>query len=51
MCPYFGKDAIDNFLNDMIKESEYCSKVTETKFDKTLGLTEKDHDDLEFLLL
>ena len=24
---YFGEDAIDKFLNDMMKESEYCSKV------------------------
>ena len=28
---YFGEDAIDKFLNDMIKESKYCSKVIETK--------------------
>ena len=24
---FFGEDAIDNFFNDMIKESKYCSKV------------------------
>ena len=23
---YFGEDTIDRFLNDMIKESEYCSR-------------------------
>ena len=28
----FGEDAIDKFLNDAVKESEHCSKVTETKF-------------------
>ena len=25
---YFGENAMEKFLNDMIKESEYCSKVT-----------------------
>ena len=27
---YFNKDAIDKFLNDLINESEYCSKIIET---------------------
>ena len=38
---YFDKDAIDRFLNDMIKEGEYCSKVIETKFNKPLAMTGK----------
>ena len=38
---YFGEDAIDIFSNAMIKESEYCSKVIETKFHKPLIMTEK----------
>ena len=38
---YFGEDAIDKFLNDMIKESKYCSRVIETKFNKTLAMTKK----------
>ena len=25
--PYFDEDSIDKTLNDMIKESEYCSKA------------------------
>ena len=33
------------FLNDKIKESEYCSKVSETEFNKPLVLNEKDHED------
>ena len=43
---YFGEDAIDILSNAMIKESEYCSKVIETKFHKPLIMTEKDLDDL-----
>ena len=38
---YFDEDDIDRFLNDMIKEGEYCSKVIETKFNKLLAMTEK----------
>ena len=40
---YIGGDAIDKFLND-IKESEYCSKITETEFNKRLDLTKKDSE-------
>ena len=40
---YFGGDAIDKFLND-VKESEYCSKITETEFNKRLDLTKKDSE-------
>ena len=42
---YFGQNAMDKFLNDMIKENEYCSKVIEIKFNKLLAMTEKDHED------
>ena len=42
---YFGEDSIDVFLNDRIKESEYCPEVIETEFNKPLALTEKDHED------
>ena len=30
----------------MIKESEYCSKVTETEFNKSLVMIGKDHKDV-----
>ena len=30
-----------SFLNDVIKEIEYCSKVIVTKFDNPLVMTEK----------
>ena len=36
---HFDEDAVNTCLNDMIKESEYCSKVIETKFDKPLIMT------------
>ena len=40
-----GEDAIDKFLNDVIKEIEYYSKITETEFNKPLVMSEKDHED------
>ena len=45
---YFGENAIDKFLIDVIKESEYCSKVIETEVNKPPFMTEKDHEDHEF---
>ena len=42
---YLGEDAIDKFLNDLIKESEHCSKVIGTKFNKPLIMSEKDNED------
>ena len=42
---YFGEDAIDHFLNDIIKESEYYSKVIEAKFNKPLVYDQKNHED------
>ena len=39
---YFGKAAIDRILN-MIKESEYCSKIIEAEFHKSLAVW-KDHE-------
>ena len=43
----FGKDAINKFLNDMIRESEYCSKIMETEFNKPFVVTERDNEDFE----
>ena len=34
-----------SFLNDVIKEIEYCSKVIVTKFDNPLVMTEKYYED------
>ena len=44
---YFGEDDIDKFLNDMIKDSEYCSTIIETEFNKPVVMTEKDHYNFE----
>ena len=44
----FGEDAIDKFLNYMIKESEYSSEVTETEFNKPLAMPEKDHENFNY---
>ena len=42
---YFGEDVIKKNLNHMIKESEYCSKIIETEFNKPIVMTRKDHED------
>ena len=34
----------------MITESEYCSKVIETEFNKPLVFTKNDHEELKILL-
>ena len=41
---YFDEDAIETSFNDMIKVSEYCSKVPETKFNQPLVMNKKDHE-------
>ena len=45
---YFGENAIHKFLIDVIKESEYCSKVIETEVNKPPFIIEKDNEDHEF---
>ena len=47
---FFCKDDIDKFVNDMTEESEYCSKVIETEFNKPLVLTKKHHENFNLLL-
>ena len=44
---YLGGDAIDKFLNYMIKESECCSEVTEPKFNKLPVMNKKDNEDFK----
>ena len=34
----------------MIRESEYCSKIFETEFNKPFVVTKRDHEDLKILL-
>ena len=40
-----GEDAIYNFINNMIKESKYCSEVIEKHFNKGLIITKEDNKD------
>ena len=35
---------LTTFLNDVIKENEYCSKIFKAKFNKSLVLTKKGHE-------
>ena len=36
---YFGKDAVYNFINSMIKESKYCNEVMKKEFIMTKSTT------------
>ena len=45
---YFGGNAISKLLNNMIKESEYCSKVFQTQFNRPLVLTGNYHEDFKY---
>ena len=46
----FGESSINKFLSDMMKESEYFSKVIEIRFHKPFVITKKDHDNLKIIL-
>ena len=41
---YLDKNAIYNFINNMIKESKYCSEVTKNHFLKQLAMTKEDNE-------
>ena len=43
---YIGKDAVYNFVNNMIEESKYCSDVIK----KELWITKEDNDNLKLNL-
>ena len=43
---YVGKDAVNNFVNNMIEESKYCSDVIK----KELWITKEDNDNLKLNL-
>ena len=38
---YLDKEAVYNFINNMIKESKYCSEVMKKRFNKELVMTKK----------
>ena len=39
---YLDKDAVYNFINNMIEESKYCSDIMKIHFNKELMMTEED---------
>ena len=39
---YLDKDAVYNFINNIIKESNYCSNVMKKHFKKELSMTKED---------
>ena len=40
---YLGKDAVYNFINNMIEESKYCSDVMKEHFNKELVMTKENN--------
>ena len=44
---YLGKDAVYKFINNMIEESKYCSKVMKKHFIKELVMIKEDNGDFE----
>ena len=47
---YLGTDAVYNFVNNMIKESKYCSEVIKKHFSKKLVMTKEDNAILKTLI-
>ena len=44
---YLDKDAVYNFINNMIEKSEYCTDVMKKYFSKELVMTKKDNEDFK----
>ena len=44
---YLGKDAVYNFINSMIEESKYCSKVMKKHFNKELVTTKENKENFK----
>ena len=42
---YFGEDAVSNFINSLIEESNYCSDTMKKHFNKELVMTKEDNED------
>ena len=47
MKTYIGKDAVYNFINNMIEESKYCSKMMKKHFNKKLVMTKEDNENFK----
>ena len=44
---YLGKDAVYNFINNMIEESKYCSELMKKHFNKELVVTKEDNENIK----
>ena len=44
---YLGKDSVYNLINNMIKESKYCSEVMKKHFNKELVMPKKDNENFK----
>ena len=44
---YLCKDAVYNFINNMIEESIYCSDVMKKHFHKELVMTEEENENFK----
>ena len=44
---YVGEDAVCNFINNMIEESQYCTDIMKKQFNKELVMTKKDNQNLK----
>ena len=44
---YRGKNTVNRFLEEMLKEVEHCKKVVKTKFNKPLIMTDEDKANFE----
>ena len=44
---YLGKDPVYNLINNMIKESKYCSEVMKKHFNKELVMPKKDNENFK----
>ena len=44
---YLGEDAVYNFINNMIKESKYCSDMIKNHFNKELVMSKEDNENFK----
>ena len=44
---YLSKHVVENFINNMIEESKYCSNVMKEHVDKQLVMTKEDNEDFK----
>ena len=47
---YLGKDAVYNFISNIVEESKYCIEVMKKDFSKEIVMTKEDNEDFRTLL-